>query len=435
MVDDVLHIVINGIHVADLIKHANQPLTLVYAPTWLNHPRRRSLSLSLPLQSRQLEGSTVKAFFENLLPDNPVTVARIVREFHLSSSDAFTVLKAIGRDCIGAIQLFPNGVTSPNPETVSTKALSDQEFEEILKSIDSRPFGMTENDDFRLSLAGAQTKTGLLYQNNQWFLPLAATPTSHILKLALGSLINNSVNFADSCENEWLCLQIAKGFGFDVANAKLITFGTTKTIAIERFDRAFVNNKIFRLPTEDFCQALGVTPTMKYESDGGPGIAAIMNCLNGSQKAAHDRRTFMAAQVLLWLLDSPDGHAKNYSIFIDVNDGYYLTPLYDILSVAPLIASGQLNKRKVKLAMSLIGKNRHYRMEDIQPRHFLSTAEAVNFPIDIMRDILEKMANEADDVIDRVQSTLPPSFPRSTSEPIFNTVRQRAAKIRAFLQA
>lgn len=84
MVDDVLHIVINGIRVADLIKHANQSLTLVYAPTWLNHPRRRSLSLSLPLQSCQLEGPTVKAFFENLLPDNPVTVARIVRQLRLS---------------------------------------------------------------------------------------------------------------------------------------------------------------------------------------------------------------------------------------------------------------------------------------------------------------------------------------------------------------
>lgn len=134
MVDDVLHIVINGIRVADLIKHANQPLTLVYAPTWLNHPRRRSLSLSLPLQSCQLEGPTVKAFFENLLPDNPVTVARIVRQLHLSSSDAFTVLKAIGRDCIGAIQLFPNDVPSPNPETVSTKPLSDHDIEEIFKN-------------------------------------------------------------------------------------------------------------------------------------------------------------------------------------------------------------------------------------------------------------------------------------------------------------
>ncbi len=263
MVDDVLHIVINGIHVADLIKHANQPLTLVYAPTWLNHPRRRSLSLSLPLQSCQLEGPTVKAFFENLLPDNPVTVARIVRQLHLSSSDAFTVLKAIGRDCIGAIQLLPNDVPSPNPETVSTKPLSDHDIEEIFKNNDSRPLGMTENDDFRLSLAGAQTKTGLpetvstkplsdhdieeifknndsrplgmtenddfrlslagaqtktglLYLNDQWFLPLAATPTSHILKLALGSMVNNSVNFSDSCENEWLCLQIAKGFGFQV---------------------------------------------------------------------------------------------------------------------------------------------------------------------------------------------------------------------------
>ena len=237
MVDDVLHIVINGIHVADLIKHANQPLTLVYAPTWLNHPRRRSLSLSLPLQSCQLEGPTVKAFFENLLPDNPVTVERIVRQLHLSSSDAFTVLKAIGRDCIGAIQLYPDGVTPPNPKTISTKKLTDHDIEEILKNNENRPLGMTENDDFRLSLAGAQTKTGLLYLNDQWFLPLAATPTSHILKLALGSMVNNSVNFSDSCENEWLCLQIAKGFGFQVANAKLLTFGTTKTIAIERFDR------------------------------------------------------------------------------------------------------------------------------------------------------------------------------------------------------
>lgn len=87
MVDDVLHIVINGIRVADLVKRANQPLTLVYAPTWLNHPRRRSLSLSLPLQSRLLEGPKVQAFFENLLPDNPMTVARIVRQFHIGFSD------------------------------------------------------------------------------------------------------------------------------------------------------------------------------------------------------------------------------------------------------------------------------------------------------------------------------------------------------------
>ena len=435
MVDDVLHIDINGTRVADLIKHTNQQLTLIYAPSWLNHPRRRSLSLSLQLQNRTLEGPQVKAFFENLMPDNPLTVQRIVRQFHLGSHDAFTVLKAIGRDCIGAIQLYPDGVTPPNPKTISTKKLTGHDIEEILKNNENRPLVITENDDFRLSLAGAQTKTGLLYLNDQWFLPLAATPTSHILKLALGSMVNNSVNFSDSCENEWLCLQIAKGFGFQVANAKLLTFGTTKTIAIERFDRVFINNKIFRLPTEDLCQALGVNPTMKYESDGGPGIARIMNCLNGSQNADHDRRTFLAAQVLLWLLDSPDGHAKNYSIFIDVNDGYYLTPLYDILSVAPLVASGQLNKRKVKLAMSLIGKNRHSRMEDIQPRHFLSTAEAVDFPTDVMRDILEKMSNEADDVINHVQSTLPPSFPRSTSEPIFNTARQRAAMIRVFLQA
>lgn len=46
------------------------------------------------------------------------------------------------------------------------------------------PLGMQDEDDFRLSIAGAQEKTAFLQINKQWQLPLGPTPSSHIFKAA-----------------------------------------------------------------------------------------------------------------------------------------------------------------------------------------------------------------------------------------------------------
>ena len=130
-----------------------------------------------------------------------------------------------------------------------------------------------------------------------------------------------------------------------------------------------------RLPQEDMCQALGISPNLKYQADGGPGMKNIMQLLLGSANPTEDRDIFYRSQVLFWLLAAIDGHAKNFSLFIEPEGKYRLTPLYDIMSAYPLMAKKQLQAQKIKMAMALKGKNNHYHWYNIQRRYFIETAK------------------------------------------------------------
>lgn len=142
-------------------------------------------------------------------------------------------------------------------------------------------------------------------------------------------------------ENEWLCAQIAREFGQPVASYQIAVFGRHKVLVVERFDRRLVDHTWWaRLPQEDFCQVFGLPSEQKYEKDGGPGISLILGKLQGSDTAEADRQRFLTTQLLFWLLAAPDGRAKNFSIFIEPEGRYKLTPLYDILSAWPIVGDG-----------------------------------------------------------------------------------------------
>lgn len=179
-----------------------------------------------------------------------------------------------------------------------------------------------------------------------------------------------------------------------------------------------------RLPQEDLCQALGTSPALKYESDGGPGIQDVMNILLGAQDANHDRQQFMKSVFLFWMMGAIDGHAKNFSLSIEAQGRYRLTPLYDVLSAYPLAAARQIEWQALKMAMSLKGKNRHYAWNTIQQRHWLSTAEKCQFSTAIMQDIIEDVCDNLENVIDQVTQKLPPHFPPHICNPIFSGMRQ-----------
>lgn len=159
----------------------------------------------------------------------------------------------------------------------------------------------------------------------------------------------------ESVENEYLCLALARALGIDVPQATIIRAGQMRALAVERFDRRWSRDKtrLIRLPQEDFCQALGLPSSTKYESDGGPGIAEIMQILMGSSNAIEDRYRFMMFQVFQWLIGATDGHAKNFSLFIERGGSYRLTPFYDVISAYPVLGGTGLNKRALKLAMGL----------------------------------------------------------------------------------
>jgi serine/threonine-protein kinase HipA len=418
-----LNVLMNGRLVGYLQKLPNGAMAFQYAQAWLETQGARPISLSLPLKYAAYEGEQVYNFFDNLLPDHEGIRARIQARFKISSRQPFDLLAAIGADCVGAIQLCENQSTHPIHVTTA-QPLSNSEIARLLRAYQTVPLGMTEEaDDFRISIAGAQEKTALLWHQDQWCRPLGTTPTSHIFKLPIGWIATNTIDLRQSCENEWLCLEIAKAFGFSTANAQIQQFEDVKVLVIERFDRRWSSDGrwLMRLPQEDMCQALGVSPSLKYQVDGGPGIAEIMQILLGAQDADVDRETFFRLQILFWLLAAIDGHAKNISIYIEPGGRYRLTPIYDVISAYPLMKSGAIPKQKAKMAMALNGSQRnHYLWHMIQPRHFALTAKAIGFSPKKASQVLTDMLNQTEPIAIQVTERLPAAFPIEISEPILH---------------
>lgn len=421
-----LFISMNGMLVGELWKLRNGALQFKYAKEWLISEYARSLSLSLPLADKVYEGDVIYNFLDNLLPDNDAIRAKMQTRFKTLTTQPFDLLAAVGNDCVGAIQL--SSELSSNSTLIEAKPLSDKEISDLLKGYWINPLGMQDREgDFRISIAGAQEKTALLKVDGKWFLPQGSTPTTHILKLPIGVLAYNNLDLSQSCENEWLCMQIANAFGLPVAETEVIEFADQKVLAVERFDRKWVNEtKLVRLPQEDMCQALGIAPATKYEAEGGPSIKQIMEILRGSQNAKKDREVFFKSQILFWMLAAPDGHGKNFSLFIEANNGYRLTPLYDVISAYPLMGGAGLQKQKIKMAMALHGKTRHYKWDYIQPRHFMTTAKEVSYSEKLALEHMHEMFSKTEQVIKAVSEKLPNNFPVEIAKSILKGLANKS---------
>ncbi|MGK0524095.1 MAG: serine/threonine-protein kinase HipA [Pseudomonadales bacterium] len=426
-----LIVALNGIKVGMLTLENSGAMVFQYYPAWLNQAGARAISLSLPLSPKAYRGALVFNFFDNLLPDSDAIRSRMQARFKAPTSHPFDILARVGRDCIGAIQLYPQSAVIPDVRTVTAEPLDSADIEHLLGDYQNSPLGMARDSDFRISLAGAQEKTALLWHRGGWQLPTGSTPTSHIFKLPIGFLDHSNIDLRDSGENEWLCLQLLKAFDLPTANAELGQFGQQKVLIVERFDRRWSKDSewLMRLPQEDLCQALGVAPAIKYESDGGPGIRDGMKLLLGSQEANKDRETFFKAQIVFWLLAAIDGHAKNFSLFIEPGSAYRMTPLYDVISAYPLMAQGSLAPQKAKMAMSVKGRNRHYHWDRIEPRHFITTAQQVGFSSERASELLGEIAEQVPAVISKVEALLPCDFPSRISESILEGVQHQAEKL------
>lgn len=434
MVSTTLDIWMNG----ELVAHwtvERGSSTLTYARSWLESDKVRSLSLSLPITaSREIRGQVVTNFFDNLLPDSDRIRERLARRFRTRDAEAFSLLEAIGRDCVGAVQLLPEGMEPTGWDRIDAEPLTADEIGKVLDAVPAeRTLGLAADGDdlFRISLAGAQEKTALTRVGRRWCRPRGATPTTHIFKLPLG-LVGGSrrVDLSDSVENEWLCSRILCGLGLPVAATEMAEFAGRKVLVVERFDRERMQDGrwIARLPQEDFCQSLGRPPAMKYEKDGGPGMAACLKLLAGSADADADRLTFLLAQLAFWLLAATDGHAKNYSVFLARGDVYAMTPLYDVLSVWPYVgdAPNRFKWKSAGLAMAVRSTNAHYALHAIQTRHWHALAMKNGGPAvwQAMRELVEKV----DAALDRLHGELPATFPIGTFDAVASGMRAQAQR-------
>lgn len=418
----------NGEHVGRWTLTARGGMELQYDPAWQASAAGRPLSLSLPFNfnNEPLKGPAVANYFEGLLPDSDAIRRRAAARFKTGSTEPFDLLAAIGRDCVGAIQLLPNGQEPAGVDRVEGVELDEEAIERhLLEAVSPDTFrGWRDpEDDFRISLAGAQEKDAFLWWGGRWLKPRGATPTTHIFKLPLGLVGGRRADFGTSVDNEWLCLRLMAAYGLPAARADITRFGDQRVLVVERFDRTVSRDgtRLLRLLQEDFCQATGTSPHVKYENEGGPGWMQLFTLTQQSVAAEQDLRTLMAAQILFWMLRAPDGHAKNFSIQLLAGQAgrFRLVPLYDVMSAYPVIgdAPNQWAARDLKMAMALLGKSRHYHFHAIQRRHFSSTARKVGYG-ESAEPLLSEIIERTPAVVEQVRGELPAGFSEAVADKV-----------------
>ena len=127
-----------------------------------------------------------------------------------------------------------------------------------------------------------------------------------------------NVDMSNSVANEHYCMELMRQFRLKTARTDMTRFGEKEVLIVERFDRQMLKRGgILRKPQEDMCQALGCPPTIKYQSSGGPSLNQILDLLSGSDRPYDDMMTVFKANLIFWLIGATDGHAKNFSIFLN----------------------------------------------------------------------------------------------------------------------
>ncbi len=340
-------------------------LQFSYDADWLQQSDAVPLSCSLPLQVKPFNDLQARPFFAGLLPEGKLRQL-VARQFQVSKQNDFALLDHIGGECAGAVSLLPpDGLPAVSNSASDIDWLSDDDLLAVLDELPQRPM-LAGQDGLRLSLAGAQDKLPVVFDGQRIGLPRNDTPSSHILKPAIAAV-------EDSVINEGFCLALAGAMQLNTAQSRICAVHDRSFLLVERYDRTqAANGQRLRLHQEDFCQALGVVPELKYQNEGGPGLDQCFDLVRRvTRPSAPQVLRLLDAVIFNALIGNHDAHAKNFSILY-ADKGAVLAPLYDVLSTAvyPSLTP--------KMAMQLGGK---YTFSEVQVRHWDRFAQAAGLSV------------------------------------------------------
>ncbi len=362
-----------GVIIGRLWLNERRRFTFQYDKGWLTRKDAIPLSLSLPLQKEPFPDDLSRPFFGNLLPEADVRRA-VSRSLGISEGNDFAILEAIGGECAGAVSVLPAGASAL--EGGKYRALDENALHKIVESLPVSPF-LAGHEGVRLSLAGVQNKLPVYMEDKKVFLPLGSCSSSHIIKPPIRG-------FSATVENEAFCMALAKRLGLPVPDSS-VRQGMDTLYVVERYDR--VRNDggaLIRLHQEDFCQALGIPPDQKYESEGGPSLERCFSLAReNSIRPAADIMILLKWVIFNYLIGNADGHAKNLSLLF-TDRGVTLAPFYDLL------CTKVYDDLTDKLSMKIGGENRP---DWVQLRHWQRLAEGTSIKVKLVIDTLRQMAN------------------------------------------
>lgn len=311
-----------------------------YYDSYLHREGAVAISLQFPLREEPFGPGATEIFFDGLLPEG-FTRRAVAEQIHEMDSDYLTILAALGRECIGAIQIH-----SPDEDESSIVPAYERLTSDEVKKLAREGASLSAEivTKAHISLTGATGKAGLYldHKSGDWYLPKGTAPSTHIVK-------QSHVRLQSIVPNEQLTQLTAAGLGIDVPRSRIINLGEGRDddvlLATRRYDRDMSNSSMsidglavpFRLHQEDFSQALGIPAQQKYEktSQREQGYLPRMFHLirERFKNPLQDQLQLWDRIVFCYLTGNTDSHLKNFSAIYsrDLNS-VSLAPAYDMVS-------------------------------------------------------------------------------------------------------
>lgn len=369
-----LSVRLNGMPVGVLEQDLSGKMRFRYLPD-----ASQSISFSLPLSAEVFEHKICGAYFGGLLPESDRVRNLIAKKYNINPNNDFSLLKAIGHDCAGAVSF--HDINDPFEKTGYTKLkgipLSESRLSRYIKELPQKPLFLGAVN-LRLSLAGVQDKGAVCVIDDKICLPAAGIPTTHILKPAIS-------DFKDTIENEYLCLKAAKSIGIETPDVEIKHANDVKYLLIKRYDRENVQaGSIKRIHQEDFCQALGVVSAYKYQYEGGPSFKECFDLMTKVSMPALDRNKLAERAVFNFLIGNNDAHGKNFSILHYETGLTKLSPIYDVLCT-------QVYDLTDRMAMKI---GEYYEHPVIFSRHWERLCNEIGYSYSQFRKIIIRQAEK-----------------------------------------
>ncbi|MEU2201144.1 type II toxin-antitoxin system HipA family toxin [Isoptericola sp. NPDC019482] len=357
---DRLDVWLDGAHAGTLRRERGGDVAFAYTPTYQALRAAPSLSVSMPRHVTEHDPGVTMPWIDNLLPDNDTVRARWAAQFDERRPTAFNLLRHMGADCAGAVQVTPLG-EQPH-DGAGSRPLGPREIAAHLRELRADDSSWAfEHHGGRFSLGGQQGKFALVHRaDGSWHQPTGRGASTHIFKIGVDGV-------AHSAAAELVTMRAARALGLPVATVEAAWFEDQAAVVVERFDRLATSDGARRLHQEDLCQALGLWRSAKYEADGGPGVRDVARLVARAvdrRDLARSRDDLARAVVFNWVAAGTDAHAKNLAL-LHVGARTVLAPLYDLVSASLLWPADEV-RLKARLAMKLGGE---YRLRALGPRH------------------------------------------------------------------
>ncbi|MGW8567143.1 type II toxin-antitoxin system HipA family toxin [Isoptericola sp. NPDC055881] len=350
---DHLHVWLDGALAGTLRRGRDGDVTFAYTASYQALRAAPSLSVSMPRHLTEHGAEVTMPWIDNLLPDSDTVRARWAAQFEERRPTAFNLLRHMGADCAGAVQVVPEG--EEPQDGAGSRPLGEAEIAAHLRELRADDSSWAfEQHGGRFSLGGQQGKFALTRATDgSWHQPTGRGASTHIFKIGIDGV-------AHSAAAELVTMRAARALGLPVAGVESAWFQDQAAVVVERFDRvAAADGGTRRLHQEDLCQALGLWRSAKYEADGGPGVrdvAGVVARAVDRRDLARSRDDLARAVVLNWVAAGTDAHAKNFAL-LHVGTRTVLAPLYDLVSASLLWPADEV-RYKARLAMKLGGEYR-----------------------------------------------------------------------------